>query len=82
MEQWISLNEFMKRYKVGYEVALNMIHNNEIECKKTSGGRYKIKVGGDTVSRELYETEKQKRIEAETTLNLLRQVLVERRENK
>ena len=82
MEEWISLNEFMKRYRVGYEVALKMIHNNEVECKKTAGGRYKIKVGGDTVSRELYEKEKQKRIEAETTLNLLRQVLVERRENK
>lgn len=79
MEQWISLNQFMKKYNVGHDVALQMINNGEIECKKTDGGRYKIKIGGDTVSRELYEKEKQKRIEAETTLSLLRQVLVERR---
>lgn len=79
MEQWISLNQFMKQYNVGHDVALQMIHNGEIECKKTDGGRYKIKIGGNTVSRELYEKEKQKRIEAETTLSLLRQVLVERR---
>lgn len=79
MEQWISLNQFMKQYNFGHDVALQMIHNGEIECKKTDGGRYKIKIGGNTVSRELYEKEKQKRIEAETTLSLLRQVLVERR---
>ncbi len=78
MEEWISLNEFMRRYKVGYDVALQMIHNGEVECKKTTGGRYKIKVGGDTVSRQLYEEEHRKRIEAETTLNLLQKILVER----
>lgn len=78
MEEWISLNEFMKRYKVGYDVALQMIHEKEVECKKTSGGRYKIKVGGDTVSKELYEAEKEKRIKAETKLELLQNILFEK----
>ena len=55
MEEWISLNEFMKRYRVGYDVALQMIHDGKVDYQKTEGGRYKIKVGGDTVSRELYE---------------------------
>ena len=56
MEEWISLNEFMKRRKVGYEVALKMIANKEIESMRTPGGQYKIKVGGQTVSNEMYET--------------------------
>lgn len=76
MEEWISLNEFMKRRKIGYGVALKMLENNEVEFEKTPKGRYKIKVGGDTVSKELYEKEMQRRIEAETKLNLLRNILV------
>lgn len=67
-ERWISLNEFMKLYKVGYDVALQMINNKEVECRKTDGGRYKIKVGGNTVSKELYEKEHERRIQAETKL--------------
>lgn len=76
-EEWISLKEFMKRRKVGYEVALQMIENKEVECRKTDGGRYKIKVGGNSVSREIYEQEKEKRIQAETKLNLLKTILNE-----
>lgn len=76
-EEWISLNEFMRRRKVGYEVAMKMITDNEVEYQKTSGGRYKIKIGGNSVSRELYEKEKEKRIEAETKLRLLKNILYE-----
>lgn len=78
MEEWISLNEFMQRYKIGHEVALQMIHNKEIECRKTAGGRYKIKVGGDTVSKELYDKEKERRIRAETKIELLQSILLEK----
>jgi len=81
-EEWISLNEFMRRRKIGYEVALQMIENNEVEYKKTAGGRYKIKVGGNAVSREIFEQEREKRIQAETKLNLLKKILVEGIENK
>lgn len=81
-EEWISLNEFMRRRKIGYEVALQMIENNEVEYKKTAGGRYKIKVGGNAVSREVFEQEREKRIQAETKLNLLKKILVEGVENK
>lgn len=76
-EEYISLNEFMRRKKIGYETAMEMIENNEVEYRKSAGGRYKIKVGGNSVSRELYEQEKEKRIQAETKLNLLKQILVE-----
>ena len=79
MEEWISLRQYMKRFKLGYEVVLQMINNREVEYRKTPGGQYKIKVGGNTVSKELYEEERKKRIEAETTLNLITKMLVERK---
>ena len=78
MDEWISLNEYMRRYKVGYTVVKNMIVNKELEARETPGGQYKIHIGGDTVSKELYEEEHNKRIEAETKLKLLKNVLLER----
>lgn len=77
-EEWISLNEFMRRKNIGHDVALQMIYNGDVEGKKY-GSRWKIKVGGDTVSRQLYEEEHRKRIEAETTLKLLQNILFERK---
>lgn len=77
-KKWISLNEFMRRNNIGYDVALQMIHNGDIEGKKY-GNRWKIKIDGDTVSRQLYEEEHKKRIEAETTLKLLKNILIERK---
>jgi len=79
-ERWISLNQFMKERNIGYETALDMIAKNEVEYHKTENGkniRYKIKVGGDSVSRELFEEERAKRIRAETRLDLLKKVLEE-----
>ena len=77
-QEWISLNEFKRRNNVGYETVLKMMHEGQIEGKKI-GGRYKIRVGGDTVSRALYEEEHSKRIKAETTIELLQNILLERR---
>lgn len=74
-ERWISLNSFMKMRHIGYEAAIELIENNEVEYQKTSGGRYKIKVGGNAVSRELYEKEKERRIQAETTLEMLKTII-------
>lgn len=76
-EKWISLNEFMRRNNIGYKTALKMLEDGDVEGKKV-GDRYKIKVGGDTVSKQLYEEEHIKRIEAETTLDLITKMLVER----
>lgn len=74
-EQWISLNQFEKRYNLGHNTVLQMIENNEVEYIRT-GTRYKIKVGSkNTVPREVFEEERAKRIKAETTLDLLKKVL-------
>lgn len=77
MEEWISLSEFMKRRKIGYNVALQLLYNKEVEYIKTEGGQYKIKVGGDSINKEMYEREKELRIKAETKLELLKKILNE-----
>ena len=76
MEEWVSLNEFARRMKIGQSKVLKLIADNEIEYMKT-GTRYKIKVGGNTVSRDIYEKEKERRIQAETKLQMLKDFINE-----
>ena len=52
-EKWISQNEYMKRFHCGHKDIQRMIENNEVEYRKTAGGHYKIKISGDTVSRDI-----------------------------
>ena len=76
MEEWISLNEYCSRYKMAPEQAKKMISEKQIDYFKTDKGYYKIKVGGDTVSKTIYEEEKKRRIEAENTIDLLKRILI------
>lgn len=76
-EEWISMAAYMKRFHIGYAELKRMIYNKEVESRKTEGGQYRIKVGGNNVSIEMYEKEKEKRIQAETTLQLVRKILDE-----
>ncbi|MBQ9314918.1 MAG: hypothetical protein IJ220_08050 [Clostridia bacterium] len=77
MEEWVSLQEFMRRKKVGKEVAFQLLATGKYEYEKTEGGHYKIKLGGDTISKEAYEKEKERRIQAETKLEMLKKILNE-----
>jgi len=76
MEEWISLHEFMRRNKVGQEVAIHMLKSGKYEYEMTAGGRYKIRVGGDTVPRAKYEELQRKNTELETKINMMMQILV------
>lgn len=77
MGEWISLNEYSRRYHMHHDQVKRLIANGRIECEITKGGYYKIWDGGkDTVSKADYEEEKRKRIEAETTLELIRNMLM------
>lgn len=77
-EEWISMTEYMKRYKIGYETVKNMIYKKELEVKETPGGQYRIKVGKDNVSRKVYEAEKERRIQAETKLDILKKIILKK----
>ena len=45
-QEWISLNEYMKRNHIGYETALKLINSGKVEYQKL-GGQYKIRVSKD-----------------------------------
>lgn len=73
-EKWVSQNEYMKIMGIGFNAVKHLIATGQVETRCT-GSHIKIKVGGDTVSRQLYEEEKAKRIKAETMLENLRNLL-------
>ena len=74
MEEWISLNEYTRRYKVSSETAKKLIAEGKIECIKTEGGYYKIKVGGKLESKE-YEEMKKENERLRATLNNISSIL-------
>ena len=54
-EEYISLNEYARRFKMGTKQVKYMCELGQLEYRKTEKGYYKIKVGGNTVSTETYE---------------------------
>lgn len=53
-QEWISLNEFMRRNHVGYDTAIKLIHSGKVEYEKLDG-QYKIKVSKDIKVNESME---------------------------
>ena len=56
--KYISLYQYMKTYKVGYNVALQLLHSGKLEYIKTKAGWYKIAVYSNDdkfISLEQYE---------------------------
>ncbi len=45
-QEWISLNEFMRRNKMGYNTVIQMMNTGKIQYQKI-GKQYKIKVSKD-----------------------------------
>ncbi len=53
-QEWISLNEFMRRNHIGYETAIKLINSGKVEFEKLDG-QYKIKVSKDIKINESME---------------------------
>lgn len=53
-QEWISLNEFMRRNHIGYETALKLINSNKVEYQKLNG-QYKIKISKNENTNETLE---------------------------
>lgn len=45
-QEWVSLNEYMRRNHIGYETALKLMSSGKVEYQKI-GGQYKIKISKD-----------------------------------
>lgn len=69
----ITRNQYMKRYNIGYDKLQRMIAKNEVDYLPEAD---RIRLDEKTVSIDLYEQEKARRIKAEEKLNLLKQVIV------
>jgi len=69
----ITRNQYMKRYNIGYDKLQRMIAKNEVDYLPEAD---RIRIDEKTVSIDLYEQEKARRIKAEEKLNLLKQVIV------
>ncbi len=66
-QEWISLNEFMRRNKMGYATAKKMISDGTVECKKI-GSQYKVKVSKDAKVNQEMEKIIRRNEELEITL--------------
>ena len=74
MEEWISLNEYSKRYKMSHDQVKILISAGKLEYFLTEGGYYKIKVGGQQSSKKEEELLKENS-ELKATLKNLQSIL-------
>lgn len=78
--KWLSANEYAKQTGLGVEKVKQFIRAGKIEGEKTEDGYWKVKVyNDDAVSRKVFDEEHNRRIEAETTIKLLQNILLERK---
>ena len=80
--RYVSAEEYSRQSGIGVEEVKRLCRNNEIKHFMTQGGYYKIAVDDTSVPIEKFEEEHNKRIEAETTLKLLQNILLERRNKR
>ena len=78
-QEWVSLNEYMRRNHIGYETALKLMSSGKVEYQKI-GGQYKIKISKDkevneTIEKLIRENEELKTY-IKTIQNLANQVKV------
>lgn len=77
--KYVSAEEYSRQSGIGVEEVKRLCRTNQLKHFMTEGGYYKIAIDNDSVPKELFEEEKKKRIEAETTIQLLQNILIERR---
>lgn len=78
-QEWVSLNEYMRRNHIGYETALKLMSSEKVEYQKI-GVQYKIKISKDkevntTIEKLIRENEELKTY-IKTIQNLANQVKV------
>lgn len=76
--KWLSATEYAKQTGLGVEKVKQFIRDKKIEGEQTEDGYWKVKVyNNECVSKEVFEEEHQKRVEAETTLKNIQNILKE-----
>ena len=76
-QEWISLNEYSRRYKMHPTQVKKLISEGKLDYFLTEGGYYKIKVTDkNLVTREEYNKVLERAIKAETKLENIEKILV------
>ena len=76
--KWMSATEYARQTGLGVEKVKQFIRDKKIEGEQTEDGYWKVKVYNDEcVSKEVFDEEHHKRIEAETTLKNIQNILKE-----
>ena len=76
--KWMSATEYARQTGLGVEKVKQFIRAGKIEGEQTEDGYWKVKVyNNECVSKEVFEEEHQKRVEAETTLKNIQNILKE-----
>lgn len=74
--KYVSAEEYSRQSGIGVEEVKRLCRTKQLKHFMTEGGYYKIAVDDDSVSREKFEEEHRKRVEAETTIQLLKNILL------
>lgn len=75
--KWISAKAYSEATGLGVEKVKQFIRAGKLEGEQTKDGYYKVKIyDNDAVSREVYQKEVERRIEAEAKLELMKKVLI------
>lgn len=76
--KWMSATEYARQTGLGVEKVKQFIRDKKIEGEQTEDGYWKVKVyNNECVSKEVFEEEHQKRVEVETTLRNIQNILKE-----
>lgn len=73
--QYVSAEQYSRQSGIGVEEVKRLCRTDQLKHFMTEGGYYKIAVNDDSVPIEQFEEEKRKRIQAETKLELLKNIL-------
>lgn len=79
ISKYVSAEEYSRQSGIGVEEVKRLCRTEQLKHFMTEGGYYKIAVDEDTVPIDLFEKEQTKRIQAETKLEVLKNILLERR---
>lgn len=75
--KWVSAKAYAEATGLGVEKVKQFIRTGKLEGLQTEDGYWKIKVyDNDAVSRDVYQKEVERRVEAETKLELMKNILI------
>lgn len=75
--KWVSARAYAEATGLGTEKVKQFIRSGKLEGEQTEDGYWKVKVyDNDAVSRDVYEKLKERCLKAETTVELMKKLLL------